>query len=300
MNWDLGIFKKSKFLVEQLSSWPTKGNSKLQTSQQTSSSAINDPLYGKDTLLEILESEIIPSLVASKDKESRYASGGGMSEYIPNVEEVYDFALLCLNPDLSKAEAFVQDILNNGKSAESVYLNLFAPAARHLGSLWEEDVCNFIQVTIGLVQIQTITRKLGNSFNEKRAFGARGEKALFAPIPGSQHTLGVLMVSEFFRKEGWQVWLELGSAESDLLTTIADEWFDVIGLSIGSDAELDDLSGLIGRIREASHNPSVFVMIGGAAIHGRTDLSNRFGADAFAADAASAVELARELLAITA
>ena len=223
-----------------------------------------------------------------------------MSEYAPSAEQVYDFSMLCLNSDLSKAEAFVQDLLNNGKSTESVYLNLFAPAARQLGTLWEEDVCNFIQVTIGLVQLQTITRKLGHSFNEKRTFGARGEKALFAPSPGSQHTFGALMVSEFFRKEGWQVWLELGPAESDLLTTIADEWFDVIGLSIGSDAELDDLSGLIGRIREVSNNPSVFVMIGGAAIYGRTDLSNRFGADAFAADAASALELARELLATTA
>ncbi len=300
MNWDLGILKKSKFLIEKLSSWPTKENSTLKNSQQTSSLTIDDPLYGKDTLLEIIQSEIIPSLVASKDKESRLSAGDEMSQYTPSAEQVYEFALLCLNPDLSKAESFVQDLLNNGVSAESVYLNLFAPAARQLGALWEEDVCNFIQVTIGLVQIQTITRKLGNSFNEKRTQGARGEKALFAPSPGSQHTFGALMVSEFFRKEGWQVWMELGSAESDLLTTIADEWFDLIGLSIGSDAELDGLSGLIARIREASHNPSVFVMIGGPAIHGRTDLSNRFGADAFAADAASAVELAKELLATTA
>ena len=268
MNWDLGILKKSKFLIEQLSSWPTKGNSKLENSQQTSSLTSDDPLHGKDTLLEILQSEIIPSLVASKGKESCFSAGDEMSEYAPSAEQVYDFSMLCLNPDLSKAEAFVQDLLNNGKSTESVYLNLFAPAARQLGTLWEEDVCNFIQVTIGLVQLQTITRKLGHSFNEKRTFGARGEKALFAPIPGSQHTFGALMVSEFFRKEGWQVWLELGPAESDLLTTIADEWFDVIGLSIGSDAELDDLSGLIGRIREASNNPSVFVMIGGAAFMG--------------------------------
>jgi len=300
MNWDLGILKKSKFLIEQLSSWPTKGNSKLENSQQTSSLTSDDPLYGKDTLLEILQSEIIPSLVASKDKESRFSAGDEMSEYTPSAEQVYDFSMLCLNSDLSKAEAFVQDLFSSGKSAESVYLNLFAPAARQLGTLWEEDVCNFIQVTIGLVQLQTIIRKLGHSFNEKRTFGARGEKALFAPLPGSQHTLGVLMVSEFFRKEGWQVWMELGPAESDLLTTIADEWFDVIGLSIGTDAELDDIAGLISRIREASHNPLVFVMIGGPAIHGRTDLSNRFGADAFAADAASAVELARELLATTA
>ena len=106
----------------------------------------------KDTLLEILQSEIIPSLVASKGKESCFSAGDEMSEYAPSAEQVYDFSMLCLNPDLSKAEAFVQDLLNNGKSTESVYLNLFAPAARHLGSLWEEDVCNFIQVTIGLVQ----------------------------------------------------------------------------------------------------------------------------------------------------
>ncbi len=300
MNWDLGIFKKSKFLVEQLSSWPTKGNSKLQTSQQTPSSAINDPPYGKDTLLEILESEIIPSLVASKDKESRYATGDKMSEYNPSPEQVVEFALLCINSDLQKSEAFVHDLINNGKSAESIYLNLFAPAARHLGTLWEDDVCDFIKVTIGLVQIQTITRKLGNSFNDKRTLSASGPKALFSPVPKSQHTLGLLMVSEFFRKEGWQVWLEPSPIESNLFSTIANESFDLVGLSIGTKEELNDLTDLISRIRAASYNPSVFVMIGGPAIHERTDLSNRFGADAFAADAASAVELARELLATTA
>ncbi len=300
MNWDLGIFKKSKFLVEQLSSWPAKGILKLQNSQQTPAPALNDPYYRKDTLLEILQSDIIPSLVASKDKESRYPSGSAMREYTPSPEQVDEFAQLCINSDLKKAEAFVHDLLNDGKSAESIYLNLFAPAAQHLGTLWEDDACDFIKVTLGLVHIQTITRKLGKSFNEKRNLSAPGPKALFAAIPKSQHTLGVLMVSEFFRKEGWQVWLEPNPIESHLLSTLANEWFDVVGLSIGTKEELNDLTDLISRIRAASHNPSVFVMIGGPAIHQRTDLSNRFGADAFAADAATAVELARELLATTA
>ena len=223
-----------------------------------------------------------------------------MSEYSPSPEQVLEFALLCINSDLKKTEAFVHALLDDGKSAESIYLNLFAPAARLLGTLWEDDVCDFVKVTIGMVQIQTITRKLGNSFNEKRSLRTLGPKALFTAVPKSQHTLGLLMVSEFFRKDGWQVWLEPSPIESNLLSTIANESFDLIGLSVGTKEELNDLTHLISRIRAASHNPSVFVMIGGPAIHQRTDLSNRFGADAFAADAASAVELARELLATTA
>ena len=50
------------------------------------------------------------------------------------------------------------------------------------------------------------------------------------------------------------------------------------------------------RIRLASYNPPVFVLIGGSAIHGCLVFKNHFGADAFAADARSAIKLARELL----
>jgi methanogenic corrinoid protein MtbC1 len=63
--------------------------------------------------------------------------------------------------------------------------------------------------------------------------------------------------------------------------------------------ELNYLPDLIKRIRNVSSNPSVFVMIGGRAINERNDLTNRFGADVCATDAANAVELARELLATT-
>jgi MerR family transcriptional regulator, light-induced transcriptional regulator len=105
------------------------------------------------------------------------------------------------------------------------------------------------------------------------------------------------MVSEFFRKEGWQVWMELAPNESDLLSTLTDEWFDVVGLSIGTDAQLDELSTLIDRLRQTSHNPSVFVMIGGPAIYERINIEKEVGADAFATDASKALELARELLA---
>ena len=299
MNWDLGIFKKSKFLVAQFGRGTSKEKTGLKNASQSPCNPRHDANYGKNTLLEILHTEIIPTLAAAKTRSSTFLSGSEMSEYALSTNVIHEFALLCVNPDASKAETFVQNLLDTGHSTESIYLQLFSPSARYLGTLWEEDECDFVQVTLGLMQLQMMTRKIGNSFHDRYNLSAPGPKVLFAPMPGSQHTLGVLIVSELFRKEGWQVWMELGSSEKNLLSTLSEEWFDVVGLSIGTEAQLDELSTLIDRVRRASHNPSVLVMIGGPAIHGRSDHSHRFGADAFAADAASAVKIARELLATT-
>jgi methanogenic corrinoid protein MtbC1 len=218
-----------------------------------------------------------------------------MSEFKPTTKVINEFALLCLNPEIKQAEEFVQNLLRNGESTESIYLNLFTPSARYLGTLWEDDECDFVQVTIGLMQLQIIIRKLGQTFQGNHDAGDLTQKALFAPMPGSQHILGVLMVSEFFRKEGWQVWLELGASEANLLDMLSTEWFDLVGLSVGTQAQLDQLTGLIARIRKAALNPALFVMLGGPAIYGRSDLLDKLGADAIVSDARSAVELAQEL-----
>ena len=37
-----------------------------------------------------------------------------------------------------------------GVSVEALYVHLLAPAARHLGELWEDDRCHFADVTVGM------------------------------------------------------------------------------------------------------------------------------------------------------
>jgi methanogenic corrinoid protein MtbC1 len=172
---------------------------------------------------------------------------------------------------------------------------LLAPAARHLGYLWDEDMCDFTQVTIGLVRMQQITLRLGSEFQEKRKLAMEGMRVLFAPVPGSQHTFGVLMVSEFFRREGWQVWMELGSSEATLLEAVKKDWFDVIGLSVGIDAHVESLTDSIRHIRLSSANRNAKILIGGPLLALSPDLYKEVGADGAASDAATAVELARTL-----
>ena len=272
------------------------------SSDQSGSSGYSESTDNKDacqaSLMQILESQIIPSLIASNEFVEPFYSTDGARTALPTEVEIANFADLCTNPDEDAPDLFVQGLMAEGLSSENIFLHLLAPAARHLGYLWDEDLCDFSKVTIGLIRMQKITMRLGSDFQEKRKSAMEGMRALFAPVPGSQHTLGVLMVSEFFRREGWQVWMELGSSEDKLLAAVKKDWFQVIGLSIGTEAHVESLTDTIKLIRDTSANKDVKVLIGGPILATIPNLFKEVGADGAAGDAVSAVALAKSLFAI--
>ena len=269
------------------------------SNEQSGSSRYSENKNSKNvcqsSLMQILESQIIPNLLKANESASPFFSTDGLRSELPTQEEIAHFSALCIATNQDAPDIFVQSLMSEGLNSEAIFLHLFAPAARHLGFLWEDDLCDFTQVTIGLVRMQQLTLRLGIEFQEKRKLAMDGMRALFAPIPGSQHTFGVLMVSEFFLKEGWQVWMELGSSESTLLEAVAKDWFEVIGLSVGSEAQVDSLREIIRRIRERSANRQAKILIGGPLLVLSPDLYKEVGADGASADAASAVDLARTL-----
>jgi MerR family transcriptional regulator, light-induced transcriptional regulator len=265
----------------------------------TRSSRYSENKNNKDvcqaSLMEILESQIIPNLLKANESASPFFSTDRIRTNLPTQEEIARFAQLCIESDADAPDTFVQSLIAEGLDSEAIFLHLLAPAARHLGYLWDEDMCDFTQVTIGLVRMQQMTLRLGTEFQEKRKLAMDGMRALFAPVPGSQHTFGVLMVSEFFRREGWQVWMELGSSESVLLAAVEKDWFDVIGLSVGIEAHIESLTDTIRHIRLSSANRNAKILIGGPLLALSPDLYKEVGADGAASDAATAVELAQTL-----
>ena len=44
---------------------------------------------------------------------------------------------------------------------------------------------------------------------------------MLVPLPGSQHTLGLFIVSEFFRRGGWKVWGELAASEGEIIVALS-------------------------------------------------------------------------------
>ncbi len=197
----------------------------------------------------------------------------------------------------SAAPNFVRRLLDEGVSVESIYLDLLAPTARELGIRWEDDECSFVDVTVALGRLQRVLRDLSQYFqaDASKAPDSAGH-VLLTCLPGEQHTLGLILVAEFLMRDGFHVLVGAPWSEEDLLTQVRTEWFDVVGFSAGCDSRLSHLKRDIARIRSASRNPNIQILVGGQVFSLEQELVRRVGADGWARDAKEAPVIVRQLL----
>jgi methanogenic corrinoid protein MtbC1 len=245
-------------------------------------------------LSRIVELEIIPRLMLLH---------GGIPSGTPPPQQFFTITAahvetlthLAVDGAQDRAAQFVSAMVSAGAPPEDIFLQLLSPAAKLMGVLWTDDVYSFSQVTVGLWRLQQVLHEHSQRF---RAFGpeGRGHRALLAAEPGAQHTFGVSMLSEFFVRDGWDVHCEPESQWSELQDALAQDSYDMFGLSIGVDASLASVSSAILRLRKASRNRRLFVMVGGPTALTVPDLAERCGADAMASEATAAVELANRWL----
>ena len=68
------------------------------------------------SLMEILETQIIPSLLAANEFAEPFYSTDGVRTALPTESEVSNFADLCTNPDEVAPDLFVQGLITEGLS----------------------------------------------------------------------------------------------------------------------------------------------------------------------------------------
>ena len=247
-------------------------------------------------LARTIEAEIIPRLMLAHGGQDPAAAAISCEDKAPSSPEVVEFANLVLAQDATVARTWVEAVRARGASPETIFLELLAPAARRLGELWEADLCDFTQVTLGLWRIQQVVHELAPSFRNDVQFAPSGRRVLLSAAPGDQHTLGLLMVGEFFRHSGWEVCAGSSGRSLDLVKAVQTERFDVLGFSVGSEARLEALKGLIAAVRGASSNPDLVIMVGGPIFVEHPEWVTLVGADATATDAKDAVRRADEMV----
>lgn len=244
-------------------------------------------------LLSTIETEIIPRLV-----QAHRMPGAAPAVMVvrPRAGAVEELAQIILDNRAGMAAGHIDALRVDGVSLETIYLDVLTPAARLLGEMWDADLCDFTQVTIGLWRLQQLMYELSPAFQDDAQRGVQIHRAMLVPVPGSQHTLGLLMVAEFFRRAGWGVWGDPAAAEAELVEAAQTSWFDIVGFSVGAVSQLSNLKAAITAIRRASLNPSIAVMVGGPVFIDTPALVAEVGADGTAADAARAVEAATALI----
>jgi methanogenic corrinoid protein MtbC1 len=212
-------------------------------------------------------------------------------------DDVARFTSLVLRADDASVANYIADVTGRGVPIETVYLDLLAPAARALGALWNEDECDFMEVTLALGRLQRALRELGSLHAGGRGEDATAGHVLLVSLPGEQHTLGLFMVAEFFLRDGWQVSVALPHSETELLQTVQHDWFDVVGFTVAADDRVGPLRGLVAKVRRDARNRDAGVIVGGRVLDEQPELAGRIAADGWTADARQAPSVARAVLA---
>lgn len=243
----------------------------------------------QSVLASTIESEIIPRLMLAHRESPEVIRQRRGKRRSFEKSEVVEFSRLVVIHDVAVASAYVDAVAKQGASLELIFTKLFAPAARYLGEQWTEDRCSFSEVTVGLARIQQLVHELSPFFEAEAEPVPLGKSALLASMPGEQHNLGVLIVEEFFRRAGWDVWVPLGVSREDLLNLVSNERFDVIGFSVTGEGLLDRIASGIHDVRKASANPDIAVMVGGRFFNEHPEYVARVGADITDLDGSQAV-----------
>lgn len=198
--------------------------------------------------------------------------------------QIERLAMACLNKQ-EDVRLVVEGWIRAGVGLEDLYLQGIANTSRLLGAWWVSDELDFATMTIATYRLHQLIFDLSPTFLAQAADHTHGHSALLTPTPGSHHTLGVLMLSEFFRRGGWSVTREVPETPKDLLRLVASEWFDLVGISVNSDQTRDDVRAIIAQVREACPNEHLTVMVGGLIMDGRAGYAQSVGADLLGEDA---------------
>jgi methanogenic corrinoid protein MtbC1 len=253
-----------------------------------------------DLLKRTVEAEVIPRLLMSRRPLKTLTPQRADEAHPPSAVQVSDLVDLLLACEQPASASFVEAMRDVGTSPESLYLDLLTPAARQLGTMWEEDLCDFTDVTLGLIRLQSIMRMLAPAFIGEVDLRRTGPRALLVQTPGEQHGLGLSMVVQFFTRAGWNVWSEPVATSIDLVDMVRHEFVSIVGISVSCSDRLDAIAHDIRSIRRESRNPAVGIMVGGPVFIEHPQLAAMIGADATASNGREAVQQAQSLVSLLA
>lgn len=173
----------------------------------------------------------------------------------------------------------------DGLPLSEVYIGYISGAARRLGQMWDQDEIGFLQVTLATSRLTAIICGLKKVFYNRE--GSARRRALFAACPGEGHVMGVSMAADLFRREGWEIDLEIGQSHDDLLMAQHLGAYPVIGLSASSEAMILPLARFVRAARLLT--PGALIYIAGEITHLHRDIAVTVGADGALSDPVAAM-----------
>ncbi|MGL4440470.1 MAG: cobalamin B12-binding domain-containing protein [Bosea sp. (in: a-proteobacteria)] len=209
--------------------------------------------------------------------------------------DVARFVRLLRSTGVDAAPALVEVLLSRGIRRSELYLDLLGPAARLVGDMWLDDECSFADVTMVVGRLHNILNSLRGEQAAPSAVRCAPD-VLLSVAPGEQHSFGIAIVDAVFQDAGWSTTLSHTNDADLLLEQVSARRFDAVGVSLSNECLKDALRVTIMRLRAASANRDLLVLVGGPAFALAPSLAIEIGADALVGSGLDAAIEARSLL----
>lgn len=118
-------------------------------------------LATREQLIGTIEAEIVPRLLMMLSSSYRAVVAQRPARHTPERADVSELARLLLAHDAQVACAFAQTIRDRGTPFDCLCRELFAPAARQLGQMWESGQCDFKTLEFALSRLYAVLQQLG-------------------------------------------------------------------------------------------------------------------------------------------
>ncbi len=192
------------------------------------------------------------------------------------------------------ASTLILKAVEEGTPVKAVYLDVFQPALREVGRLWEENRISIAQEHLATAVTQLVMSQLyPRVFSSER----RGLALVATCLGGELHEVGVRMVADFFEMGGWDTYyLGANTPDEAVVAELQRVNAALLGVSVTISSHLARAASLIKRVRAQRGLERLKILVGGLPFLAAPELSGELGADGTAVDAAGAVARGEELV----
>ena len=153
-----------------------------------------------------------------------------------------------------------------------VYALIMLPAIRMVGKAWADDTAPFEQTSLAFSLLYRLIDRLaqanlpGYSGQISARMPVAQQRVLVTVAPAEKHSFGALILTQELRLRGWSVTYLDHTQPENVFTTLADQGFDTLAISVSCDESLAGLADFVSNCRMANARAKLDVLIGGAAI----------------------------------
>jgi methanogenic corrinoid protein MtbC1 len=195
-----------------------------------------------------------------------------------------------LHGDRKACRSVIEEALQSGIPANSVYVNIIWPIMVEIEKLLRNDKITPVQEHLATRVNRTIVDQLQNKLPRRPR---KNKKIVVCCAPDELQELGAQIMTDLFESNGWEVRFLGGGLTNDDILAFINEYSPSILLIYGTaPKQAPDVRRLIDTIKSVNAWPDMRIMVSGGLFNRAEGLWQEMEADLYAATAFDALQAA--------